>query len=54
MAAGFRLAKGSALVTLDGDLQNDPAEIPRLVEMLRIGTRCAAFAFVARMARGSA
>jgi dolichol-phosphate mannosyltransferase len=35
MAAGFRLAKGSALVTLDGDLQNDPAEIPRLVEMLK-------------------
>jgi dolichol-phosphate mannosyltransferase len=35
MAAGFRLAKGSVLVTLDGDLQNDPAEIPRLVEMLK-------------------
>ena len=35
MAAGFRLARGSVLVTLDGDLQNDPAEIPRLVEMLK-------------------
>jgi glycosyltransferase involved in cell wall biosynthesis len=35
MAAGFRLAKGDAVVTLDGDLQNDPAEIPRLVEMLK-------------------
>ena len=35
MAAGFRLAKGRALVTLDGDLQNDPSEIPRLVEMLK-------------------
>jgi dolichol-phosphate mannosyltransferase len=35
LAAGFRLAKGTALVTLDGDLQNDPAEIPRLVEMLK-------------------
>jgi dolichol-phosphate mannosyltransferase len=34
MAAGFRLAQGRAIVTLDGDLQNDPAEIPRLVEML--------------------
>jgi dolichol-phosphate mannosyltransferase len=34
MAAGFRLARGRAVVTLDGDLQNDPAEIPRLVEML--------------------
>lgn len=35
MAAGFRLAKGDAVVTLDGDLQNDPAEIPRLVGMLK-------------------
>ncbi len=34
MAAGFRLARGQAVVTLDGDLQNDPAEIPRLVKML--------------------
>jgi len=34
LAAGFRLARGQAVVTLDGDLQNDPAEIPRLVEML--------------------
>jgi glycosyltransferase involved in cell wall biosynthesis len=35
MAAGFRLARGLAVVTLDGDLQNDPAEIPRLVGMLK-------------------
>ena len=35
MAAGFRLARGRAVVTIDGDLQNDPAEIPGLVEMLR-------------------
>lgn len=35
MAAGFRLARGSAVVTLDGDLQNDPAEIPRLVGLLK-------------------
>ncbi len=34
MAAGFRLARGRAVATLDGDLQNDPAEIPRLVKML--------------------
>ncbi len=34
MAAGFRLAAGEAVVTLDGDLQNDPAEVPRLVAML--------------------
>ena len=35
MAAGFRLAHGDSIVTLDGDLQNDPMEIPRLAEMLR-------------------
>jgi len=34
MEAGFHLAKGRAEVTLDGDLQNDPAEIPRLAHML--------------------
>jgi dolichol-phosphate mannosyltransferase len=34
MAAGFQLAKGDAVVTIDGDLQNDPAEIPRLAGML--------------------
>ena len=34
LAAGFRLARGRAVVTLDGDLQNDTAEIPRLVEKL--------------------
>jgi glycosyltransferase involved in cell wall biosynthesis len=34
MAAGFGLARGEAVVTLDGDLQNDPADIPRLAEML--------------------
>jgi glycosyltransferase involved in cell wall biosynthesis len=34
LAAGFRLAAGRAVVTLDGDLQNDPAEIPRLAGML--------------------
>ncbi len=35
MAAGFRLAQGKAIATLDADLQNDPMEIPRLVKMLR-------------------
>jgi glycosyltransferase involved in cell wall biosynthesis len=34
LAAGFRLARGRAVVTIDGDLQNDPAEIPRLASML--------------------
>jgi dolichol-phosphate mannosyltransferase len=34
MEAGFHQARGRYVVTLDGDLQNDPAEIPRLAEML--------------------
>jgi dolichol-phosphate mannosyltransferase len=34
MAAGFSAARGEVIATLDADLQNDPAEIPRLVNML--------------------
>ena len=34
MAAGFQHAAGSILVTLDGDGQNDPADIPFLVNRL--------------------
>jgi dolichol-phosphate mannosyltransferase len=30
--AGFRAVRGEVTVTLDGDLQNDPADIPRLLE----------------------
>jgi len=29
--AGFRFARGGIVVTLDADLQNDPADIPRLL-----------------------
>jgi glycosyltransferase involved in cell wall biosynthesis len=31
LEAGFRAARGEILVTLDGDLQNDPADVPRLL-----------------------
>jgi len=31
MAAGFDQARGDVVVTLDADLQNDPADIPRLL-----------------------
>lgn len=34
LQAGFRAAKGDYLVTLDADLQNDPADIPRLLAEL--------------------
>lgn len=33
-AAGFDLASGSIIVTMDGDLQNPPEEVPHLVEEL--------------------
>jgi len=34
-AAGFAYARGQFIVTFDGDLQNDPADIPRLLEIAR-------------------
>jgi glycosyltransferase involved in cell wall biosynthesis len=37
MAAGFDYASGEVVVTIDGDLQNDPAEIPRMLEKLDEG-----------------
>ena len=37
MAAGFDLSRGEIIVSLDGDLQNDPADIPLLISRLRDG-----------------
>ena len=37
MAAGFDVAQGVVIVSLDGDLQNDPADIPMLLAKLREG-----------------
>ena len=37
MAAGFKYATGKAIVTLDADLQNDPADIPALLAKLDTG-----------------
>jgi glycosyltransferase involved in cell wall biosynthesis len=37
MAAGFRACRGRTIVSMDGDLQNDPADIGRLVEKLEEG-----------------
>jgi glycosyltransferase involved in cell wall biosynthesis len=34
MAGGIDAAQGEYIVTLDGDLQNDPADIPLMIEML--------------------
>jgi glycosyltransferase involved in cell wall biosynthesis len=37
MAAGFDASQGQVIVTLDGDLQNDPADIPLLLNKLAEG-----------------
>ena len=36
-AAGFAYASGAVIVTMDGDLQNDPTDIPRLIARLEDG-----------------
>ena len=36
-SAGFDLAHGSVIVTMDGDLQNDPADIPLLIDKIDQG-----------------
>src|SRR6266700_98473 len=43
LAAGFRAACGRTIVTLDADLQNDPADIPALLaELERSGAAAVA------------
>jgi len=37
MAAGFDAAGGAIIIPMDGDLQNDPADIPRLIDKLGQG-----------------
>jgi glycosyltransferase involved in cell wall biosynthesis len=37
LAAGFAQAQGDVVVTIDGDLQDDPSEIPRLLAKLDEG-----------------
>lgn len=37
MAAGFDVARGELVATIDGDLQNDPGDIPRMVHMIDQG-----------------
>jgi len=37
LVAGFNQAQGETVVTIDGDLQDDPAEIPRLLAKLDEG-----------------
>ena len=37
MAAGFDYARGKVIITMDGDLQNDPNDIPQLLYQLEQG-----------------
>ena len=37
LAAGFAHARGSIIVAMDADLQNDPADIPKMIEKLDEG-----------------
>lgn len=37
MSAGFETARGEVIITMDGDLQNDPEDIPKLLELIDQG-----------------
>lgn len=37
LQAGFQVAKGAIIITMDADLQDDPVEIPRFLEALEEG-----------------
>jgi len=37
MSAGFEVAQGEVIITMDGDLQNDPEDIPKLLQELNKG-----------------
>lgn len=37
LAVGFREARGAIVVTMDADLQDDPAEIPKMLELIDRG-----------------
>jgi glycosyltransferase involved in cell wall biosynthesis len=37
MYAGFQHAEGDVIITMDGDLQNDPRDIPKLLEKIEEG-----------------
>ncbi len=37
LSAGFDHARGDMIITMDADLQNDPRDIPRMIEKLREG-----------------
>ncbi len=40
MQAGFDHAEGDVIATMDGDLQNDPADLPKMIAALELGYDC--------------
>lgn len=40
LAAGIERARGAVIVPMDGDLQNDPAEIPKMLAKMAEGYEC--------------
>ncbi len=40
LSAGIERARGKIIIPMDGDLQNDPADIPRLLEKMSEGFEC--------------
>jgi glycosyltransferase involved in cell wall biosynthesis len=39
LSSGFAVARGETIVTMDGDLQNNPADVPRMLDKLAEGWR---------------
>lgn len=37
LSAGFQMVRGDIVITMDADLQDDPAEIPKLIEAIQSG-----------------
>ena len=35
--AAFRVVRGELVVTMDADLQDDPAEVPRMIQEMEAG-----------------
>jgi len=50
--AGLRNARGKYVMTMDADLQNDPADIPRFLEALSTGVDCVCGTRVATRSKG--
>jgi glycosyltransferase involved in cell wall biosynthesis len=50
--AGLRAARGKYVMTMDADLQNDPADIPKFIETLEKGWDCVCGSRVATRGEG--